>query len=257
MDRMYLIASAVTKAFHSSGVHSRYITVGGEKQPLDDAVVYLNPEERKLVTDSLLEERARLKAANKPLEAIERLLRRIVGSITEYVRIVGDRPKWLDDHDRASLAIADGDAEAFRAVYQKVPHVYENLLEQAAARPDRVGREMTELLCAAATKVSYDMYLRACKNAVDSNDMERTLFMLSKASDCVIDVKPDFYGDVILHVLSADEKHGGRKTHIAAAIAEACTQEQIRGADPYLLRLAITHDDRRLTNALLDKGFLV
>jgi hypothetical protein len=254
MDRMYLVASAVTKAFHSSGVHSRYITVGEEKQPLDDAVVHLNPAERKIVTDSLLAERSRLKAADKPLEAIERLLRRIIGSISEYVRIVGDRPKWLDDHDRTSLAIADGDADAFRAVYQKVPHVYGNLLEQAAARPDTAGREMTNMLCAAATEISYDMYLRACKNSVDLGDMERTLFMLSKAPDCVIAVKPEFYGDVILHALSHDERHGGRKTHIAAAIAEACTPEQLQSADPYLLRLAITHEDRRLTNALLDKG---
>jgi hypothetical protein len=257
MDRMFLIASAITKAFHSDGVHSRYIVVGGEKQPEESVVVHLSPEERKLVTDSLLEERVRLKAVNKPLEAIERLLRRIIGSISEYVRIVGDRPKWLDDRDRASLAIADGDVEAFRSGYLKVPHVYGNLLEQAAARPDAAGREMTDMLCAAATEVSYDMYLRACKAAVSSNDTERILHMLSKASDCVVDVKPEFYGEVLASALSYDEKHGGRKTHVAAEIAEHCTPEQIRDADPALLKLAIMYDDRRLTNALLDRGISV
>ena len=257
MDRMYLIASAVTKAFHSDGVHARYVAVGGGKQPDESAVIHLNPEERMIAAGSLLEERARLKAEHKPLEAIERLLRRIIGSVTEYVRIVGDRPKWLDDHDRASLAIADGDVEAFRAVYQKVPHAYGNLLEQAAARPDAAGRGMTDMLCAAATGVGYDMYLRACKAAVDANDAGRVLSMLSKAPDCVIDVKPDFYGDVMLHALAYDEKHGGQKICLAAAIAEQCAPEQIQGADPFLLRLAITHDDSRLTDALLDKGFPV
>jgi hypothetical protein len=257
MDRMFLIASAVTKAFHSDGVHARYIAIGGEKQPEESAVVHLNPEERKLVTNSLLEERSRMKAEHKPLEAIEQLLRRIIGSISEYVRIVGDRPKWLNDHDRASLAVADGDVDAFKAVYQKVPHSYGNLLEQAAARPDAAGREMTELLCAAASEVSYEMYLRACKAAVNSNDMERVLRMLSKAPGCVIDVKPDFYGEVVTYALGYDEKHGGRKSHIAAAIAGQCTPEQIQGADPVLLKLAIMYDDRRLANVLLDKSFPV
>ncbi|MDR1321178.1 MAG: ankyrin repeat domain-containing protein [Gracilibacteraceae bacterium] len=266
MDRMYLIASAVTKAFHSDGVHARYIAFGGENQPEGSAIVQLNQEERKIVGASLLTERARLKVENEPLKAIEgaeRLLHRIIGSITEYVRIAGDRPNWLDDHDRASLAIADGDTEAFRAVYRKVPQVYGHLLEQAAARPDAKGREMTDMLCAAvseaAADVSYDMYLRACKAAVNTGDAARVLHMLSKAPDCGIDIDadPEFYGEVIRRALDHDEKHGGSKTHIATAIAEQCTPEQIRGADPYLLHLAIMHDDRRLANALLDKDFPV
>jgi hypothetical protein len=257
MDRMFLVASAVTKAFHSYGFHSRYIAVGGETVPEESVVVHLNPEERRIVTDGLLEERARLKAENESFDVSERLLRRIIGSITEYVRVVGDRPSRLDDCDRASLAVADGDVEAFRDAFRKVPHRYGELLEQAAARPDAAGREMSDMLCADAAGFSYDIYLRVCKAAVNSGDTERVLSLLRRAPGCAVDLKPEFYGDVILHALAYDEKHGGNKTHIALAIIEQCSPKQLRGANPYLLQLAVALDDRKPVNALLDKDFPV
>ena len=82
MDRMFLIASAVTKAFHSDGVHARYIVVGGQQQPEENAVFHLDGAERKIVADSLLDTRARLKEEQGPFEAVEKLLRRIIGSIS-------------------------------------------------------------------------------------------------------------------------------------------------------------------------------
>jgi hypothetical protein len=188
---------------------------------------------------------------------VDRLLRRIVGSITEFVRTVGERPQNIDRHDRAVLAVQDGDTDALIETLPHIPHVYGNLLEQAAARPDGTGRSMTELLCAAATEIDNDMYLRACKNAVNVNDTDRVLMMLSSAESCVPNLKPGFYGDVLLHALCEDEKHGGRKTNAAVTIAEHCAPERIRDADPFLLKLAIMHDNRRLTNALLDRDIPV
>jgi len=42
MDRMFLVASAVTKAFHSDGVHARYVQVGGQDQPpAQSAIIHL------------------------------------------------------------------------------------------------------------------------------------------------------------------------------------------------------------------------
>jgi hypothetical protein len=256
MDRMFLIASAVTKAFHSDGVHSRYVRIG-EPEPPTGATVHLSGEEKRLVAQSLIDTRERLKAEHKPFETADRLLRRIVGSITEFVKTVGERPQNIDPHDRAVLAIADGDTDALTEAMPHVPHAYGNLLELAAARPDTIGREMTERLCAASTEYDCDAYLRACKNAVNTNDTARTLFMLSNADACVVDVKPEFYGAVIAHALSRDEKHGGRKTDAAATIVEHCTPEQIRDANPFLLKLAIVCKDRRLTRALLDRGISV
>ncbi|MDR1571779.1 MAG: ankyrin repeat domain-containing protein, partial [Clostridiales Family XIII bacterium] len=52
LDRMNLISSAVTKAFHEDGVHSRYIVVGGTPAP-EGVVISLNTEERRVVADSL------------------------------------------------------------------------------------------------------------------------------------------------------------------------------------------------------------
>jgi uncharacterized protein involved in tellurium resistance len=58
MDRMYLIASAVTKAFHSDGIHARYVKVGGHDNDHNaepGAVIHLNRRELKTVARSLLE----------------------------------------------------------------------------------------------------------------------------------------------------------------------------------------------------------
>lgn len=52
LDRMNLIASAITKAFHEDGVHARYVMVGGSPAPTG-ATIHLNPEERELVEFAL------------------------------------------------------------------------------------------------------------------------------------------------------------------------------------------------------------
>ena len=52
LDRMNLIASAVTKAFHEDGVHARYIIVGGSPKP-EGVTIHLNPEEREIMAFSL------------------------------------------------------------------------------------------------------------------------------------------------------------------------------------------------------------
>jgi hypothetical protein len=70
-------------------------------------------------------------------------------------------------------------------------------------------------------------------------------------------LKPGFYGDILLHALSHDERHGGRKTNAAATIAGYCTPTHIQGADPFLLKLAIMHDNRQLIDTLLDRGISV
>jgi len=258
MDRMFLIASAVTKAFHSDGLHARYVQVGEQDQtPAQSAVIHLNPEEKKIVTDSLIDTRARRKAENKPFEKVEQLLRRIIGSITEYVRAVGERPKTLDDFDRASLAIADGNLDEFNDALPKIPYAYGSLLRQASARPDATGFIMTERLCREAADINSDIFLQSCKNAVNVSDTDRVRMMMAMAPNCAPDLKQGFYGELILHALNHDEKHGGTKSHVAEQIAACCTPEQIWQADPFLLKLSIMQGNRELTKILLDKGMPV
>ncbi|MDR2357462.1 MAG: ankyrin repeat domain-containing protein, partial [Oscillospiraceae bacterium] len=102
LDRMYLIASAVTKAFHSDGVHARYVQVGGQTAE-NGAVIHLSEREAKIAARSLLETRESLKAQGKPTEVQEQLLRRITGSVSAYTKALNDF-KITDAKDRALLA---------------------------------------------------------------------------------------------------------------------------------------------------------
>ena len=135
---MNLIASAITKAFHSDGVHARYIRLG-EAEKSEGLIMHLNADERLLVADSLIETRNRLMSKTV---AVEQLLRRVTGSITEYVNMVGDRPMKLNHTDLAVLAIQDGNMVAFCEVFTKSDE-QDMILIHAAGRPGRIGTEMT------------------------------------------------------------------------------------------------------------------
>ena len=78
MDRMNLIASAITKAFHADGVHARYIAVGGNPTP-EGVTVNLNPEERRLVAESLSWHLAGMSDNDPDAPLTDRLLNRILG----------------------------------------------------------------------------------------------------------------------------------------------------------------------------------
>jgi len=107
MDRMSLISSAVTKAFRGdSGVHARYMVVGGQSEPAETMSLNLSPDEQRLVTQA--EQRIRL---GPQAEGEEKLLRRMVGNVTEYMDAAGLSNR-LDEHDRALLAEHDGEPEA-------------------------------------------------------------------------------------------------------------------------------------------------
>ena len=109
MDRMSLISSAITKAFRGdSGVHARYMVVGGQSEPAETMSLNLSPDEQRLVTQALAEQRIRL---GPQAEGEEKLLRRMVGNVTEYMDAAGLSNR-LDEHDRALLAEHDGEPEA-------------------------------------------------------------------------------------------------------------------------------------------------
>jgi hypothetical protein len=78
LDRMNLIASAVTKAFHADGVHARYAVVGGNSAP-EGGIFYLNSEERRIVADSLARQRESPAAGDPDAPLTDRLLNRILG----------------------------------------------------------------------------------------------------------------------------------------------------------------------------------
>lgn len=109
MDRMSLISSAITKAIRGdNSVHARYMVVGAQPEPEETMLLHLNPDEQRLVAQALAEQRIRL---GPQAEGEEKLLRRMTGSVTEYMAAAG-LSKRLDENDRALLAEHDGEPEA-------------------------------------------------------------------------------------------------------------------------------------------------
>ena len=109
MDRMSLISAAITKAIRGdNSVHARYMMVGGQAETKETMTLHLSPDDQRLVAQALAEQRIRL---GSQAEGEEKLLRRMVGNVTEYMDAAG-LSNHLDENDRALLAQHDGEPEA-------------------------------------------------------------------------------------------------------------------------------------------------
>ena len=117
---MFLISSAITKAFHGDhATHARYMKIGGVEDDTGGSIVHLSQQEQRTIIDALIEQRERQEQA---MSQTEQLLRRMTGSITEYINEVGARPLRMSDYDKAVLAIRDGNLESFKEYAAKVPY---------------------------------------------------------------------------------------------------------------------------------------
>lgn len=245
LDRMFLISSAITKAFHGDGAgHARYMRAGGAPEA-DGAVVHLNGKERRILLDALVERRSQLV---KDTKEVEQLLRRVAGSITEYVNEVGHRPLKISDFDKAVLAIQDGDIDLFHDTYPQMPERTGELLLEAAGRPGEIGRRMCSLLLGDGEGISNEVYLAACKKAIGTGDVERAKLFADQAKGCVENLDPSLYGEMICYA------YGEERRNIAAALIRQCTPEQIAAAQPETLYLPAMRGDFQTMQALVDKG---
>ena len=108
LDRMSLISSAITKAVRGDNiVHARYMVVGAQPEPEETMSLNLSTDEQRLVAQALAEQRIRL---GPQAEGEEKLLRRMTGSVTEYMDAAGLADR-LTESDRALLAQHDGEPE--------------------------------------------------------------------------------------------------------------------------------------------------
>ena len=246
LDRMYLTASAVNKAFYSSEPHARYMVVGGKNETIEGSVLNLNGAERQLVIDSLVELR---NSQPQDITVVEQLLRRVAGSVTEFVNEVGARPLQISDFDMAVLAIQDGNLAVFNDVYKRQPDKMDEILACAAGRPGKVGLIMTSTILQEAKGISNEAYKTACKNAVTVGDTERILLLANKAADCVSDLNMGLYGEMVGETIS-QHKH-----NIARELVKQCTAEQIQASHPYVLVQAVYSRDTQLAFALAEKKF--
>ena len=246
LDRMFLTASAVTKAFHGDhATHARYMKIGGVEDDTGGAVVHLSQQEQKVIIEALMEQRERQEQA---MSQTEQFLRRMTGSITEYVNTVGMRPLRLSDYDKTILAIQDGELSAFKELYpQTLKDHADDLLIEAAGRPGAVGRKMTLLLLVDVEQFPETTYRAACQKAIDINDPEKVSFLLEQAESHVPELSPSFYGEMASYAY-LDHRF------IAKEIIKQCSEEQIAAAPSCLLEQFAMDKDYRTLSTLVEKG---
>ena len=246
MDRMFLISSAITKAFH--GEHGAYARF----QRLEDgteaygAVLHLSPKEKRVLMDALVEQRMRQEAQ---MTNTEQLLRRMAGSITAYMDEVGARPLRMSTEDRAVLAVRDGELYAFSSLALQVTKPEErcSLLVESAGRPGAVGRRMAKLMLGAKTPYPEDVWLDACKRAVDTGDLQRVQMMLDRTMDKVANPSPSLPGEVLQYAYLQNPAMGSKLIRQAAP-------EQVAAAPSKLLCAAAYARDLPMLTELLQKG---
>ena len=246
MDRMFLISSAITKAFH--GEHGAYARF----QRLEDgteaygAVLHLSPKEKRVLMDALVEQRMRQEAQ---MTNTEQLLRRMAGSITAYMDEVGARPLRMSTADRAVLAVRDGELYVFSSLALQVTKPEErcSLLVESAGRPGAVGRRMAKLMLGAKTPYPEDVWLDACKRAVDTGDLQRVQMMLDRTMDKVDAPSPSLPGEVLQYAYLQNPAMGSELIRRAAP-------EQVAAAPSKLLCAAAYARDLPMLTELLQKG---
>ena len=246
MDRMFLISSAITKAFHGEhGAYARFQRLeDGTKA--EGVVLHLSPKERRVVMDALLEQRMRQEAQ---MTSTEQLLRRMTGSITAYMDEVGARPLRMSTADRAVLAVRDGELYAFSSLALQVTKPEErcSLLVESAGRPGAVGRRMAKLMLGAKTPYPEDVWLDACKRAVDTGDLQRVQMMLDRTMDKVDNPSPSLPGEVLQYAYLQNPAMGSELIRRAAP-------EQVAAAPSKLLCAAAYARDLPMLTELLRKG---
>ena len=197
MDRMILIASAITKAFHGDhGTYARYTQLG-ERQSTEDMILHLKPKEQ----------RERLLA---DADQVEHLLLRMTGGILAYMDEVGERPLRLSDHDKALLAVREGNLHTFKESCPKDLEHAGDILAAAAGHLGNAGTKMMAYLLAQEGTVTPDAYMDACKRAVNTGEVERVKTLLSEAEAHVTDLPSDFHGEVIRFAYS-EKPYMGRE----------------------------------------------
>ena len=244
LDRMFLISSAITKAFHGGeATHARYMKVGGVDEDTGGSVVHLSQEEQRTIIDALVEQRERQESA---MSQTEQLLRRMTGSITAYMDNVGQRPLHMTDYDKAVLAIRDGELDVFQALWPKLEEHADSLLVETAGRPGAVGRKMTDLLMK-QTLYHEPSYRAACQKAIDINDLDRALFLAEWAQSRVLGLTLSFQGEMASY---AYLEHRA----ISREIIKQCSDAQIAAAPPSLLEAFAAEPDFRTMSMLVEKG---
>lgn len=250
LDRMFLTASAVTKAFYGARAsHARYIRMVEAELPRTK-VFSLNVEEQQIIVNALL---SNWHQKATQISDEEKLLRRLTGSITEYVNQTGQLPMTLNAYDRAVLAIRDENVEEFEKVYSEAseqPVQAAELLSETAGRPGPYGRKMMSFLLSDDRRFSQDDYLRACQKVVSTGDLKRLVLLVENAEHCIENITPAFYGAVIRNNLMVYPENDW----MAEELFRNCTPEQKENAPSDLLLMAVIYKKESMAQELIENG---
>lgn len=242
LDRIFLISSAITKAFHGDrGTYARYLRRDEQPEP-EDMILHLDPAEQRTLIQALVEQRERQEQA---MSQTEQILRRMTGSITAYMDEVGRRPLHLSDYDKAVLAIRDGEFEAFSSLYPRVPDRADDLLIEVSGRPGRMGGNMVLMLLSAVERFSPEAYLTACKRAVETGDSWRVQTLVAEAKVHLAEPFPSLAGEIMSYAYTNNCQNMVRD------LLNQCTPEQIVAAPPILLRQAAERLDLQTAMTLV------
>ncbi len=245
LDRMFLTASAITKAVHGDhATYARHMRVNGQEDT-GGRVVHLSLQEEKVIIQALVEQRERQEEA---MSQTEQLLRRMTGGIIAYMDTVGQRPLHLSDYDKAVLAIREGEMSAFKEFCPRAltEHADELLIE-AAGRPGDVGGRMMALVLTNDVRFSEEVYRTACEDAVDIGDGDRARLLLAVAGHYVEGLSPSLHGEIASYAYIDHD-------YISRKIIKHCTDEQIAAAPPHLLELFAAEPNYEMLSTLVEKG---
>ena len=131
----------------------------------------------------------------------------------------------MDDFDKMVLAVQGGNLTDFC----NAPGRTGELLIHTAGRLGKVGYKMMALLLGLAQDIPNDLYLTACKRAIDISYADRVQIMANQAEICKAENDLSIYVDKISYALS------GHKMHIAEEILDSCTPQMLEAANPMML----------------------
>ena len=247
LDRMFLIASAITKAFHGENTtFSRLAKVNG-REDRGGSVLHLSMQEQETVINALVEQRERQK---NTLNQTEQLLRRMTGSIAAYMDLAGKRPLRMSESDRAVIAIRDGDLDEFKKLLPQISgqEAYDELFLEAAGRPGPVGRRMTMLLLEERVYTE-DIYRQACEKAANIAAAEKVALLQEQAREHTDSLAPDFFGKLARYACGWPGLW-----FLAEQIMGRCSQEEVLAAPGDLMEICAVCGEMGVPKAMARAG---
>ena len=238
LDRMFLTASAITKAVHGDLVGTSFISLAPPHAaglahcavpplPTKPKVGFAGAPSKPSAAGSMGKGGAREQTQFSPQAE------------TEWSGLcddAGQRPLRISDFDKAQMAIRDSETKVFKELWPKVRDHANELLVEAATRSGHAARRMVDVILAGTEQFPDRVYRAACQKAIDNADDAMLNTLLTQAEQRMEGYTPAFWGE-------AAHYGYGDKGWFARQIVDWCSSEQIAAAPSALLLDAVRQND--------------